>query len=243
MLNILATEWLKLRRNKLMLVCTLLASLLPILMLVQEIYDYRGAEPNYTVISWVFRFSLLFQVIVYPVLSGFIITFLLQKEYGDHTMINTLTAPVSRIKFLTGKIIVWTVWHVIITIIFLIVICSGVRILYGGEMLSDFFAEIASLVLKIGVFNLGTLTPIIWVAILQRKTFYPSLLCTIAAAGIGFSGLYWPELLGSSIPWSAVVLVSVPDMDVISPLAYISIGICTLLGLLLAMICFKRQEI
>lgn len=243
MLNILATECMKLRRNRLILVCTLLALFLPILMLALEIHENSGTTPEYTIISWVFRLSLLFQVIVYPVLSGFILTFLLQKEYGDHTMINTLTAPVSRIKFLSGKIIIWAVWHVAVTIIYLVIMCAGVRILYGSDLLSEYLNDIASLILKIGLFNLGTLTPVIWVAILQRKTFYPSLLFIIATAGIGFAGLYWPKLLGSSIPWSAVALASVPGMDVQSSLAYISIGACTVLGLVFAMIAFKRQEI
>ena len=75
MLNILANERLKLKRNKLLPVCTLIALMIPI------------------------------QIIVYAVLSGFVITCFVQKEYVEGTMINTLTVPINRTKFLLGKYI------------------------------------------------------------------------------------------------------------------------------------------
>lgn len=242
MLNVLATERMKLRRDKLMLVCTLLAVLLPIFMVWYEFYSTGGAMPDDDVISWVSGYSLMYQLIVYPVLSGLILTFLLHREYGDQTLINTLTAPIGRTKFLLGKIIVWAVWHIAITAVFLAIMCAAVRVLYGNAYLSDNLMGIVVLVMKLGLLNFGTLTPVIWVAVLQRKTFYPSLVCTMVFVGIGFMGLYGPELLGNIVPWIAVAFMGV-GMEIIPGLAYTSIAVCFIFGLFMAMHSFRRQDL
>lgn len=242
MLNILATERMKLRRDKLMLVCSLIAVLLPIFMVWYEFYSTGGAIPDKSVISWVSGYSLMYQLIVYPVLSGLILTFLLHREYGDQTLINTLTAPVGRTKFLLGKIIVWAVWHIAITAIFLAIMCVSAGVFYGNTYLSNNVTEIATLVMKSGLLNLGTLTPVIWVAVLQRKKFYPSLVCTLVFAGIGFMGLYGPKILGNIVPWIAVVFINV-GIKFVPGLAYTSIALCSILGLFMAMRSFRRQDL
>lgn len=67
------------------------------------------------------------------------------------------------------------------------------------------------------------------------------MLCTIIFTGMGFAGLYWPELLGCLLPWSAVSLVSVPGMEVMHGLVYFSIGLPTLFGLFAALYTFKQR--
>lgn len=43
--------------------------------------------------------------------SGFVITFLIQGEYEDKTIINVLSAPTSRSVFLFSKFLVWLLWY------------------------------------------------------------------------------------------------------------------------------------
>lgn len=243
LLNVLATERMKLKRNKLLLVCNAIAILLPVLLICQDVYDLGDAIPKWTAINWVFRVQTLCQLIAYPILSGFIIIFLLQKEYGDMTIINTLTAPVGRIKFLLGKLIVWATWHVIITICFLAISCVGIYVLYDKSILLENLSAITTTILKTGILNLGTLLPVAWIAVLQKKTFYPSLLFTMIITGLGLAGLYWPVLLGSIIPWSAVDLLSVPGGEVISGVAYTSVALCAVVGFGLTAYSFKKQEL
>jgi bacitracin transport system permease protein len=180
---------------------------------------------------------------VYPVLSGFVITFLIQKEYADVTMINTLTAPVTRIKFLLGKLIVWALWHIAITLCFLTISCVGVYSLYGYSILAENFSAILATVLKGGIFFLGTLLPVAWVAVLQRKAFYPALLLTLFITALGITGLLQPGLLGSLIPWAAVYLLVMPGAEVISGVAYTSIIVCAVVGFGLAAHAIKKQEL
>lgn len=238
--NLLAAEQMKLRHNKLILACSLLAIILPVMIISIDIF--HGATPKYTVTGWIYRLASLCQYFAYPVLSGFVLTFLIQREYIDHTIINMLTAPVSRTRLLIGKLIIWATWHIAMTICYLAIVCSGVDILYGSATLYGSFYEITGFIIKFGLFHLATLTPIAWVAVLQRKNFYPSLLCTIIFTGIGFAGLYLPKLLGSLLPWSAVPLITVPGMQVIPELGITSISICTLFGLFMTIYSFKHQD-
>lgn len=238
--NVLAAERMKLRHNKLILTCSLLSIILPVAVIAVDIF--QGIAPKYTIMGWVFRLASLCQYFAYPVLSGFVLTFLVQEEYTDQTIKSILTAPVSRAKFLSGKIIVWAAWHITMTLCYLAIVSIGTGILYGSESLFRFFPEIAGFIIKFGILYLLTLTPIVWVAVLQRKNFYPSLLCIIIFTGIGFAGLYFPKVLGSLIPWSSVPLITVPGMQVVPVLATASILICALLGLFMAMASFYHQD-
>lgn len=238
--NLLAAERLKLRHNRLIISCSSLAIILPVMVIATDIF--QGALPKYSIMGWVFRLASLCQYFAYPVLSGFVLTFLIQREYTDHTIINMLTAPVSRTRLLIGKLIIWATWHITMTIGYLAIVCLGAGILYGSATLYGSFYEIASFIIKFGLLHLVTLTPIAWVAVLQRKNFYPSLLCTIIFTGIGFAGLYFPKFLGSLVPWSSVPLITVPGMQVVPVLAIASICICAFFGLFMAEYSFKHQD-
>lgn len=235
MLNILAAERLKLKRNKLLLICSAIAILLPIIAL----------PPNESIsaINWVFSLQLFFQLVIYPVLSGFIITFLIQKEYGDQTIINTLTAPVGRMKYLLGKMIVWFIWYITITLCFLVIICVRVFIFFGESILFDNLGEITIMILRTGILYLMTLLPVAWIAVMQKKVFYPSLLAALIITASGVAGLLTHGLLGSIIPWCAVTLLSMPNGNVINSAAYTSIVLCAAIGFGLAAYSFKKQEL
>lgn len=75
MLNILASERLKLRRNKLLPVCTLIAILLPAFMIAVDLVEKDSIISKMTGMGWLYRLVIPIQVIVYPVLSGFVITY------------------------------------------------------------------------------------------------------------------------------------------------------------------------
>ncbi|VYU68264.1 ABC-2 family transporter protein [Clostridium tertium] len=241
MLNILANERLKLKRNKLLLVCTLIALIIPTLMILVDIKDKNSITAVMSGIEWLQRLVLPIQVIVYPVLSGFIITFLIQKEYTERTIINTLTAPTNRIKFLLCKYIIWTLWFLVITSGFLLITYAGYISLFGLKEFQSSINVITELCLKTGLLNLLSMSPLLIVCILQRNIFYPSLLFSCFVSGIGFAGLYWPENIRNLIPWSAVTSISLLDTQKLLP--YISILICYFLGIIISSIYFKKQNL
>ena len=235
MLNLLAAERMKLKRNRLLMVCSIVAILLPALSL--------GGSAQSSLSESIFSLQFTCQLVVYPILSGFIITFLFQKEYGDHTIINNLLAPISRIKFLIGKLTIWGLWHITITICFLAIACVGVYFSYGETVFFENGAAIIGVVLKAGIFNLGTLLPVAWIAVIQRKTFYPSLFFTLIITALGFVGMTPPGLLLNLIPWTAVYQIIIPGREVINGVAYTSIIVCSALGFGLAAYSIKKQEL
>lgn len=241
LLNILANENLKLKRNKLFPVCTLLALLLPTLMIIVDITDKGSIISKITLSSYIIRLVIPIQVIVFPVLSGFILTFLFQKEYGEKTLINTLTAPTNRTKFIVGKYLIWTVWVFLITVGFLLISYVACYSLYGNQEFREAFKNITELIIKIGLLNWLSMSPLLIICILQRITFYPSLLFSCIISGISFTGLYFPERIRDIIPWSAVTSITLLNSQSILP--YISIIITHLLGLFLGIYLFKKQDL
>ena len=128
--------------------CTLIAIMLPIAMIIADVSAKNATASTFTIIEWVNRLVLPIQVIVYPVLSGFVITFLIQKEYVERTMINTLTAPTNRIKLVLGKYIIWSLWVVVLTLLILLITYGGVYLLFGKTQFLENFYEITELSLK-----------------------------------------------------------------------------------------------
>jgi len=242
LLNVLIAERMKLKRNRLFLVCSIICVLLPLVMIVEDIYQYRGSQPD-DLIRWLFSLLLLCQIMIYPILSGLIISFIVQKEYSDQTIINTLTAPVRRFHFLFGKLIMWFIWYLTQTICFLLISCLGVYLLFGHAQLSEHLALISKMVLESGILSFLTLVPAIWIAVLQRKLFYPSILFCCVASGVGFAGLYWPYSISKIVPWSAVAILNLPNGPSLGSIPYISIFACATIGLHLAVRSFRVQEL
>lgn len=241
MLNILANERLKLKRNRLLPVCTIISLLIPIFMIIVDVQEKDAIITSMNGIDWLRRLIVPIQVILYPVLSGFVITFLIQKEYTEHTMVNTLTAPTNRIKFLFGKYLVWTLWFIGITLAFVIVTSVGYSMLYGLSEMKSSAHEVIELCLKTGVLNLLSMSPLLIVCVLQRNIFYPSLFFSCVVSGIGLVGLYWSENIRNLIPWSAVTSITLLDTE--SSLPYIMIILCYILGLIASFYCFKKQNL
>ena len=243
MLNILASEKLKLKHNKLLLICFSIGLLTLIFSIVTDIYYLNNGGLTKTFYEWYSSSILLFQLIIFPILSGLVITFLINKEYSDNTILNNLTAPTNRVHFILAKIIVWFIWHILLTISFIIILCLGLNILYGSQLLFNNIYDVFILSLKISIFNFLTLIPVTYIAVLQKKKFFYSLIFCFTITGIGFAGLYWPELLGKVIPWSAVSLICVSTNSTLGIIPYLSILFCAIIGLILTIFTFKHQEL
>jgi hypothetical protein len=224
----------KLKGNKLILVLTAIGLALPAILLANSATDPQ---------AWVFRLQFLCQFFLYPILSSFAITFLIQKEYADQTIINSLTAPVGRMTFLGAKLVLWLLWYSALTLGFLAITSFRVSLKFGLDALIANWAEIAWMVLRTGFLYFCVMLPIAWIAVMQRKMFYPSLLAAILMSSSGLAGILSQGFLGSVVPWFAVLLLNMPDGDVVASVAYASIGTCAAAGVGLAARSFMKQEI
>lgn len=241
LLNILANERLKLKRDRLFLLCSFLAIALPVLMVFFDVMDKDSILSKLDGSAWVMRLVIPIQIIVFPVLSGFVLTFLVQKEYAENTIINTLTAPTNRVKFLLSKYIVWFVWFVFVFLVFLGIALFGFYLLFGVSEFQSSFWDVVDLVLRTGFLSLFSMSPLLFVCVLQRGVFYPSALFGCLVSGIGFSGLYWPELVRNVIPWSAVSSISVLGSELLLP--YVSIFVAFVFGLFFSLYSFSKQDL
>ena len=242
MLNVLATEFMKLRRNKLFFILSIVAAILPIVLIGKDIVQFKGRQPL-DILAWSFSLSQVCQLIVYPILGGFILTFLIQKEYGDHTIINNLTAPVKRVTFIIGKVVIWFTWQFLLTIIFTLISCYGAYLLYGQQTLLKFLPQLLLSDLLTGLLSWAVFTPIAWIAVLQRENSYTSLIFTLLFTITGAFAVYFPLEVVRFIPWTAVTYMSATYMTVISWPICLSIGGCAILGLFMTYHSFMRQEL
>lgn len=85
--------------------------------------------------------------------------------------------------------------------------------------------------------------PLLWIAILQKKVFYSSIMVALVFAGIEMTASSMPVQAGIVIPWSAVPLVGIYDV----PSPYNTIGIVSIIltgiiGFALSYTSFRMQD-
>lgn len=118
---------------------------------------------------------------------------------------------------------------------------------YGGEVSFHFLVKIVIVMFtKFGMLSFITSIPLLWVTILQKKLFYPSILAAIAFTGIllgGFNISLDMIFLASLIPWTAVSLLSIYQVESLYIImGIISIALTGIIGLFLALQSICRQE-
>lgn len=242
MCNGIRAEILKIRHDRTSLICSAIALCVPLLLIIKE--RYIPSLDDY--FSWLMTTNSLY-IWIFSVMSSLFITFLIQREYQDRTIINTLTAYPSRSSFIISKLSAWALWYAITWIVALIIICIGYRILYPDEFGAAGIKLTIELLAKSGVLSFLAFTPLLWVAIKQRTSFYPSVLMGLLFTAIMMAGSQASGnmiLVACLIPWSAVSIASlIPDMTngyfIVSG---ISIVLCAVIGIFLAIYAFSRQD-
>lgn len=176
MLNFTAAELLKLKNNRLFLVATLLALLIPAALVWQESGRPAWWLEELGMISWARAEAQTCLLIIGPILSGFVLTHLIQLEYSERTIISMLTAPVPRKALLGSKLIVWLLWNAVVALETWAVLTLGSYILYPETASTATVLWLGGLVGQCTLLSIGLLLPLMAVGVWQRKLFYPSLL-------------------------------------------------------------------
>ena len=144
------------------------------------------------------------------------------------------------------KLAAWFLWYVAILIYIEIVTILGSNILYPTQFNVEFAKLIVAMFTKFGLLTFVTLTPLLWITLLQRKLFYPSILVTLGFTGIllgGFNISMEMMIPASIIPWTAVSLVSVYQVE--NPyfiIGIISIILTGIFGVFLALRAIHEQD-
>lgn len=243
LLNILKSEFLKPKKDAMFLTGTLIAAAAPFLIIIK---DKFLAEPPSDIMSWIMSCCLI-DFFVLSVMSGFIITNSVQKEYQTGAIINIFGSGVSRAAFIFAKLSVWFLWYAALLACIEIITLCGSCYLYPSQFDADFAKTVVVMFTKFGLLAFVTLIPILWITIVQRKLFYPSVLLSLGLSGILAGGFNISEeaiLPACIVPWTAVAPISIYNLN--SPynvIASVSIILCGIAGMCAALYSVYKQEL
>lgn len=242
MLNAFEADLIKIKKSRIFTICTMIVLFVPVFIILKELFLTR---PPSDYMDWLMGGRML-NSIIHPTMSGLIITYLIQREYQDQTIINVLAAPIPRKVFILSKLFVWFAWYVVVLFATEAIYIAGCCLIYTDMFDLNGIKAFIRYFTNSGILGFVASIPVLWVAVKQKKMFYPSILVmmgfiVIQSAGIQTSADMIP--IASIIPWSAVSVVSIFDIQakykIICMASILTSGI---LGLMLSWLSFDKQD-
>lgn len=235
-------ELFKLKKDIMFFIGTIIVVAIPILILVKDVYF---TTPPKELLNWIMSCCLI-DFLILSVISGFIITNLIQREYQAGTLINILTSSVSRAAFVISKLIIWFLWYSTMLAIIIAITVFGSKIIYPTQLNQQYLKITIELFSKFGILSFFSFIPLLWVSFMQKKLFYPSILTTMGFTAIWVGGMNTSlEMIlpACIVPWSAVSIIAMNQIG--SP--YVQIGLTSiilvgLIGLFLSCLSFNKQD-
>ncbi|MGC6768266.1 ABC transporter permease [Enterococcus sp. LJL128] len=241
MLSAIKTEFLKLKRNSLIIVCLSSSFLFTLLAVLKDVAFPSGVE-RINQEDWLIEMLRISNFLVIFFLSSMVLGYLIHREYSDRTIKNLLVTGVPRTKIIVAKLIVWLLLHCLIYLFTFIVVYLGYRQIFDLQDLS--FADISIKFLISTVTIAFVLLPLGWIGVRQRQLFYPTILVGILLAVLTVIGVSLPGSWPVIIPWSAAFSLTAIDLSGSELwIAWLSVSTTAIAGLLLTIVAFKRQEI
>ncbi|WP_289286124.1 ABC transporter permease [Parablautia intestinalis] len=239
--NAVCSEIIKFRRNKMAWMGTLIIASIPLFM----IWNRLVIDPQREYMEWLMS-VLMLNTLILPIVNGFVITSSMQREYQNRTIRNVLTAPVSREKFLTAKLVVWFLWYLISFYLSEMIVIVGCYVLFPVEFTTGNMRYALSLFTQNYFFSFIVGIPIHLICVKQQALFYPSMLATLGSAVLQAVGLQVSEELtlpACVCPWTAVSISAIVGFDTYYYwICLVSIFLCGVAGYMGVIISFRNQE-
>ena len=239
--NAVCSEIIKFRRNKMAWVGTLIIVTIPLFM----IWNRLVIDPQREYMEWLMS-VLMLNTLILPIVNGFVITSNMQREYQDRTIRNALTAPVSREKFLTAKLVVWFLWYFISFFLSEVIVTAGCYVLFPIEFTTGNMKFALSLLTQNNFFSFIAGIPVFLICVKQQTLFYPSMLATLGSAVLQAAGLQVSEELilpACVCPWTAVSISGIAGFGTYYYwICFVSIFLCGLAGFMGVIISLKNQD-
>ena len=220
---------------------TLIIATIPLFM----IWNRLVIDPQREYMEWLMS-VLMLNTLILPIVNGFVITSSMQREYQDRTIRNVLTAPVSREKFLTAKLVVWFLWYLISFCLFEVIAIAGCYALFPIEFTTGNMGYALFLFTQSNFFSFIAGIPILWICVKQQALFYPSMLAILGSAVLQAAGLQVSEELilpACVCPWTAVSISGLVEVDTFYYwICLVSIFLCGLVGFMGTIISFGNQD-
>ena len=220
---------------------TLIIVTIPLFM----IWNRLVVDPQREYMEWLMS-VLMLNTLILPIVNGFVITSNMQREYQDRTIRNVLTAPVSREKFLTAKLVVWFLWYFISFFLSEVIVTAGCYVLFPIEFTTGNMRYALSLLTQNNFFSFIAGIPVFLICVKQQTLFYPSMLATLGSAVLQAAGLQVSEELileACVCPWTAVSLSGLVGFDThYYWVCFVSILLCGLVSFMGVILSFKNQD-
>lgn len=240
MINFIQTEFLKLKNSKIFLLTVigiLFESLFIILSKIEE------PTTKYT-LEHIFQVNNQYIIAIISVLiCCIIISYLIGREYNEHTLKSIITTPISRTKYITGKYIMFFIWFMILLgISFLGTLFTGYILGAEGFTTEIILKGLKELIIG-GILTFLVMSPFMFIAMI---------ITNMVPAMIGGVGLILANLMvyGQSkapyFPWISPYIISSGQINNYSCSIQTSLAIILitfLIGIIISYIYFNKKDI
>ena len=127
-----------------------------------------------------------------------------------------------------------------------IMMIISIRVLFPTEFYAGRWRYILYLFTQNSMFCFIAMIPILWIALLQKTQFYPSMICILGIAALQMAGLQVSEELltfASICPWTAVSVSSMVGAGTwYYRICVVSILLCGIIGVISTVVIIKKQD-
>jgi len=233
LLNLVYSEFIKLKRSKIVWFSILGVLATPFLMLVEALQTHFQHPEQIFTLSEIYDSSLLYIMLLMNLMVYVAIaSYLFSREYTEHTLKTILPIPISRINYISAKFIMLFIWTMLLTILtwFSITILMliyhnifglvGFSLFVAGEWLVKFLIG--------SCFMFATISPFAYVAERTKGFVVPLIFSAVVVMGsIAVSN----QDFGALYPWtSSLFLINGKIQSTGYPII-LSIGIISLISL------------
>lgn len=209
MYYILYSEWLKLKRSKIVVIGFLGSLIVPLLVAFNCVQRYLNHRDQTIDLFGFYDSAIMFLMLLFaPLVLSVIATYLISREYNEKTLKTIFTVPISRKKFLYGKFLTFFI------IVMLFMILSWAAI-FLCAVICNLFLEVGQITVLSAVFFLSkmlfagillylTITPVIYLSIRNKGFVAPFI---VVAAICLLNVILSNSPIAGFFPWTASYLL------------------------------------
>ena len=209
MFDLIACEFAKLKRSKMLLISFLGALVTPCMEFIEALRMHHSYPEKVFGIGDLYSSSLLYSMLLFGMVVYVVIgSYLFSREYSENTLKSILTIPVSKGAFLISKFIMFFIWIMVLILITWasMLAFSAIFVAIYHSMPLDFviaFQYLGKMLLG-GVLMFATLSPFIFLTLWTKQVIVPVIAATaFVMANAALSN----EPLGALFPWTATYLL------------------------------------
>lgn len=235
-------ELYKLKRSTMLIVYFLVNMMIPILIFLKDFISGNTiGGVGYT--EWIQSTNMISSIVMF-VMGAFYLTNSICMEYQNKSIVNSLAVVPRKAAYLYGKISVYFLVNMISVITVEIFTLLGCAILYKDISFLVIMKYVIHYDTVIGIMSFLVSLFLLWIIILQRDSFYPSLLISFVCVVFLGSAVIMDDRVARIIPWSAVMIFSYSDAFSMNwVIAGASVVICALAGIFCSLVLFYKQDL